>query len=145
VPHPPVLGGGAHSLAREGLGESQFRRGDRHCGTLYIYHTLCILLTVIREKKIISSKMMLGKFLAPNVSYNTLLSNESKSLYSGCSLAPFPPYCRIIHPSPPPFPPTVFVESLPHLSKTLLCSINSWWGGGYTCSAILPRETTGFS
>ncbi len=24
-------------LAREGLGESQFRRGDIHCGTLYIY------------------------------------------------------------------------------------------------------------
>jgi hypothetical protein len=38
-PHP-VLGGGAHSLAREGLGESQFRRGDVHCGTLYIY-VLC--------------------------------------------------------------------------------------------------------
>ncbi len=33
----PVLGGGTHSLAREGLGESQFRRGDTHCGTLYIY------------------------------------------------------------------------------------------------------------
>jgi hypothetical protein len=31
---PPVLGGGAHSLAREGLGESQFRRGDIHCGVL---------------------------------------------------------------------------------------------------------------
>jgi hypothetical protein len=37
----PVLGGGAHSLAREGLGESQFRRGDIHCGTLYIY-VLCV-------------------------------------------------------------------------------------------------------
>jgi hypothetical protein len=34
---PPVLGGGAHSLAREGLGESQFRRGDIHTGTLHIY------------------------------------------------------------------------------------------------------------
>jgi hypothetical protein len=37
LPPPPVLGGGAHSLAREGLGESQFRRGDVHCGTLYIH------------------------------------------------------------------------------------------------------------
>jgi hypothetical protein len=36
-PLPPVLGGGAHSLAREGLGEPQFRRGDIHCDTLYIY------------------------------------------------------------------------------------------------------------
>jgi hypothetical protein len=38
-PPPPSLvpGGGAHSLAREGLGEFQFRRGDIHCGTLYIY------------------------------------------------------------------------------------------------------------
>ncbi len=31
---PPILRGGAHSLAREGLGESQFRRGDIHCKTL---------------------------------------------------------------------------------------------------------------
>ncbi len=40
-PTPPsVLGGGAHSLAREGLGESQFRGGDIHFSTLYIY-VLC--------------------------------------------------------------------------------------------------------
>jgi hypothetical protein len=32
APCPPVLGGGEHSLAREGLGESQFRRGDMHRG-----------------------------------------------------------------------------------------------------------------
>jgi hypothetical protein len=37
---PPVLGGGAHLLAREGLGESKFRRGDIHRGTLYMY-VLC--------------------------------------------------------------------------------------------------------
>jgi hypothetical protein len=32
VPHPTpmVLGGGAHSLGRGGVGESQFRRGDIH-------------------------------------------------------------------------------------------------------------------
>ncbi len=36
APPPPVPGGGAHSLAREGMGESQFRLGDIHCGTLYI-------------------------------------------------------------------------------------------------------------
>jgi hypothetical protein len=41
APPPPVLGGRAHWLAREGLGESQFRRGDIHCGTLYIY-VLCV-------------------------------------------------------------------------------------------------------
>ncbi len=35
-PPPPLLGGRAHSLAREGLGDSQFRRVDIHCGTLYI-------------------------------------------------------------------------------------------------------------
>jgi hypothetical protein len=41
-PHPRFWGGGgaAHSLAREGLRESQFRRGDIHCGTLYMY-VLC--------------------------------------------------------------------------------------------------------
>jgi hypothetical protein len=38
-PPPLVPGGGAHSLAREGGGwpESQFQRGDIHCGTLYMY------------------------------------------------------------------------------------------------------------
>jgi hypothetical protein len=44
TPHPRasvcphlVPGGGALSLAREGMGESQFRRGDINCATLYIY------------------------------------------------------------------------------------------------------------
>jgi hypothetical protein len=31
-------GGEAHSLAGEGVGESQFRRGDKHCGTLGKYY-----------------------------------------------------------------------------------------------------------
>ncbi len=33
---PPLVQGGrsTHSLAVEGVGESQFRRGDRHCGTI---------------------------------------------------------------------------------------------------------------
>jgi hypothetical protein len=36
-PPPLVPGGGTHSLAVEEVGESQFRRGDIQCGTLYIY------------------------------------------------------------------------------------------------------------
>jgi hypothetical protein len=37
VPPPPFgPGGRAHSLAAKGVGESQFQRGDRHCGALYI-------------------------------------------------------------------------------------------------------------
>jgi hypothetical protein len=36
APPPFGPGGGAHSFAGEGLGESQFRRGDIHCGALYI-------------------------------------------------------------------------------------------------------------
>ncbi len=41
VSPPPGSGGrGTHLLAREGVGESQFRRGDIHCGTLYMY-VLC--------------------------------------------------------------------------------------------------------
>jgi hypothetical protein len=36
--HPPLplwfRGVGTHSLAGEGVGGSQFRRGDRHCGIL---------------------------------------------------------------------------------------------------------------
>jgi hypothetical protein len=42
APHTFVPGGGAHSLARKGVGESQFQRGDIHCGTLYMY-ILCVL------------------------------------------------------------------------------------------------------
>jgi hypothetical protein len=33
APTPLVPGGAAHSLAREGVGESQFQRGYIHCGT----------------------------------------------------------------------------------------------------------------
>jgi hypothetical protein len=46
-PPPPVLGGGAHSLAREGLGESQFRRGDIHCAwySLYVRTLWCVKYT----------------------------------------------------------------------------------------------------
>ncbi len=41
APPPPLVPGwGAHSLAREGVGESQFQGGDMGCGTLYIY-VLC--------------------------------------------------------------------------------------------------------
>jgi hypothetical protein len=38
-PLPLVPGGGAHLPAREGVGESQFRRRDIHCGSLY----MCVL------------------------------------------------------------------------------------------------------
>ncbi len=35
---PPLIPcRGAHSLAGEGVGGSQFRRGDVRCGTLYVY------------------------------------------------------------------------------------------------------------
>ncbi len=37
VSPPYVPGGAAHSLARKGLGESRFRRGDIHCGIVYTY------------------------------------------------------------------------------------------------------------
>ncbi len=46
-PPPLVPGGGAHSLTREGAGESQFRRGDIHCSTLYI-NLLCGIMTAVR-------------------------------------------------------------------------------------------------
>ncbi len=39
-PPPLVPGGGAHSLPREGVGGSKFRRGDIHYGNLCIY-VLC--------------------------------------------------------------------------------------------------------
>jgi hypothetical protein len=36
-------GGGAHSLPGEGVGASQFQRGDRHCGYLDIRVYVCTL------------------------------------------------------------------------------------------------------
>ncbi len=55
VPPPPFgSGGGAHSLAREGMGESQFRRGDIHCGTLYIY-VLCGSIPQQRTKNVLNT------------------------------------------------------------------------------------------
>jgi hypothetical protein len=36
APPPFDTGGRAHSLAAKGVGESQFQRGDIHCGALYI-------------------------------------------------------------------------------------------------------------
>jgi hypothetical protein len=43
APPPFGPGGRAHSLAGEGLGESQFRRGDIHCGALYKYFVVQVL------------------------------------------------------------------------------------------------------
>jgi hypothetical protein len=40
-PPPPLVPGGAHLLAGEGVEGSQFRRGYTHCGTLCIY-VLCV-------------------------------------------------------------------------------------------------------
>ncbi len=53
APPPPLVpGGGAHSLAREGVGESQFRRGDIHYGTLYIHvHTLWCFASIGHKKR----------------------------------------------------------------------------------------------
>ncbi len=55
VPPLPGSGGGAHSLARDGLGESQFRRGDVHCGSLSLYiGTYFVSLRPGRKRKGIS-------------------------------------------------------------------------------------------
>jgi hypothetical protein len=35
--------GGTHSLPGKGVGGSQFRRGDRYCGTLGLY-VLCVVI-----------------------------------------------------------------------------------------------------
>jgi hypothetical protein len=47
APLPLVQGGGAHWLAREGVGESQFQRWDIHCNTLmYMYFVMDTVDTV---------------------------------------------------------------------------------------------------
>jgi hypothetical protein len=49
VSPPPSLcpGGAVHSLAREGVGVSQFQRGDIHCGTLYTVYMCFVVRPVI--------------------------------------------------------------------------------------------------
>ncbi len=44
-------GGGTHSLAREGVGDSQNGRGDRLCGTLGMYVLCDVLYMLNREYK----------------------------------------------------------------------------------------------
>jgi hypothetical protein len=44
-PHTLWTGGRAHSLAGEGLGESQIRRGDIHCGSLYTVYKFFVVCT----------------------------------------------------------------------------------------------------
>jgi hypothetical protein len=51
VPPPLVPGGGAHSLAGEGVGESEFKRGDIHCGTLgiHVQYVLCDIHSTLKS------------------------------------------------------------------------------------------------
>ncbi len=63
VPPPPRFRsrGGAHSLAREGLGESQFRRGKGDIHTpwypysIYSIHGLCVLHPAVNNRRISGS------------------------------------------------------------------------------------------
>ncbi len=76
VPPPPPLVSGreAHSLAREGMGESQFRRWDIQCGTLYICtlcHKLCMVLVLFWPKT--TQAVGFGKFWS-----------QSAKLFSSC-------------------------------------------------------------
>jgi hypothetical protein len=51
VPPPFGSGGGAHSLAGEGVWESEFKRGDIHCGTLgiYVQYVLCDIHSTLKS------------------------------------------------------------------------------------------------
>jgi hypothetical protein len=72
-------GGGAHTLARRGReGESPFRRGDIHCGTLYYKYVLFgTNLRTIRERKYMS---MLESSASNMMGCQVL--NKSVKLYS---------------------------------------------------------------
>jgi hypothetical protein len=52
---PPMVlgGGGAHTLAGEGVGGSQFGRGDRHSGTIGMYDLYVLCERGIEVKKIL--------------------------------------------------------------------------------------------
>ncbi len=82
---PPVLGG-AHSLAREGLGGSQFRRGDIHCGSLYIY-LLCGHMAVCTSVQCtVCDESVCELTKLPSILYKTPNTHLS-SLVSGICLA----------------------------------------------------------
>jgi hypothetical protein len=70
-PHPLVRGGGrAHSLGAKGVGESQFQRGNIHCGALYILSTLWY--TAYRE---CSSQL-------PRIAMNIMEQGKSRNPFS---------------------------------------------------------------
>jgi hypothetical protein len=59
---PPLVPGGTHSLAGEGVGGSQFGRGDRQCGTLDIY--ICTLRKSRTSSFVARSRQLLLLFIA---------------------------------------------------------------------------------
>ncbi len=82
APPPWFGGGGTHSLAGEGLGmgESQFRRGDIHCGTLYVFCICTLLLT--RDNQQLTHRHLTGENHKPTITqnwqhiYGTIYINE---------------------------------------------------------------------
>jgi hypothetical protein len=68
VSAPLVRGGGTHSLAGEGVGGSQFRRGDRQCGTtvcMYFVPTLLSTLRLFNSSKIFSLDIIKILYIQP--------------------------------------------------------------------------------
>jgi hypothetical protein len=71
-------GGGAHSsLAVEGMGESQFGRGDRHCGTLGTY--VLFWLTLTGETTANSSPGSVKVLLHESCKSNTTLRKRAQN------------------------------------------------------------------
>jgi hypothetical protein len=100
TPHPQFPGVGAHSLAKEGVGESQFRRGDIHCGTMYfvgygvqyrktcvsgnfhyaIFRGICKLHLIVWE----SENLCLYAFRLPTISFNSSFHFTAWYIFSNC-------------------------------------------------------------
>ncbi len=104
LPHPdfvpPPFGswGGTHSLAvaGEGVGGSQFGRGERHCGTLGIYVPVCTLWSwrFSLQRKITVYPRVSARFLLCLLHSNDescgMFSRENSTLGTGCRyLSPY--------------------------------------------------------
>jgi hypothetical protein len=98
TPPPLVPGGGAHSPEGEGVGGSQFRRGDIHCGTLGIYVcTLCAMAIVADVKGTLTLRSRMRKSLnvyvkeaaqSKKLARRRLDRNEHVSYFLLCFLLP---------------------------------------------------------
>ncbi len=78
---PPPLGG-TQSLGGEGVGGSQFGRGDRHCGTLGTVQYTC---TLCAEPSVLTSLKLSPKDVSYRVEFKIFLESKIMQKYQNFS------------------------------------------------------------